>query len=642
MSHSSSDGTNEERHTREIGIVDPKSLKGKVKLDCADVYGKLRINEADDDLVRRCATSLRSEPDLVSAFKTVKEIAEWADNQYPTDEQELYLEGVFNYIAKFESEGGKFPVRLFTCPSRKSFDTDELPAYGPYSKPAMVLTPVTESESGSYKHSWHNCDAFVEVKGASKKSPYYDNIYEGIPEIILHAADSARLHMAFRPFMLYSVCFLVYGTRMCIGVVDRESVSFSPDFNMLDNREELVRVIRALTHLSSLHDLGFDPTVEKIPEAQATRLELAVQSPYASYIISHADPSTAHIRKWCTMGPPLWASPELIGDGSYIFRVRECMESDGHEAYLDTNPVLLKTYWREGAAAAQEASIYTRLQNAYPEGLARVLYGGDVVVPGTKTAITAGTSSTNSSLVLGRMIFQNAGSPLWEYSDEGEFFHGLKSAVTAHQDLCKRGILHRGINPASIFLVENDNLPPHVYGFLLDLQYACIIASSESAKKENALIRRCECVSLASNQQENKDDESEAKWDENETKTLRMAQTKLLRLLTRTTDEIAKNDIETHYACIHSVFDNAFSQTNHEEIAVMRTYRSPALACFFKDSKVYRVLRERGLISETMSQFMKSLSKLLEDDFYADIPATPTHEQLLDALNVAISRISVA
>ncbi|KAF4609511.1 hypothetical protein D9613_012226 [Agrocybe pediades] len=348
-------------------------------------------------------------------FKTVKEIVDWTDKQYPTDEQELdqvssglnycededraesektlAAEGVFNYIAKFESEGGKFPVRLFTCPSRKSFDTDELPAYGP---------------------------------------------------------------------------------------------------------------------------------------------------------------------KWCTMGPPLWPSPELIGDDSYIFRVREFMESDGHEAYLDTNPVLLKTYWREGAAAAQEASIYTRLQNAYPEGLARVLYGGDVVVPGTKTAITAGTSSTNSSLVLGRMIFQNAGSPLWEYSDEGEFFHGLKSAVIAHQDLCKRGILHRGINPASIYLVENDNLPPHVYGFLLDLQYACIIASSESAKTENAqfsaleiLQRLCISPSAAGITHTATHDVQSFVWATSYT-LLRRAQTKLLRLLTRTTDEIAKNDIETDYTCIHS------------------------------------------------------------------------------------------
>ncbi|KAF4619408.1 hypothetical protein D9613_004751 [Agrocybe pediades] len=652
-----------EIHTREVGI-DPKLLRGRVSLNCENVYAQLRINEMDAHrgLVERCGTSLRSEPALISTFNTLKNLAHWAETRCPHDEDgemggisgSLYYEDedssqcegvacemlvdVFNYIAKFESGEGGAPHRLFTCLSPKTLDI-ELPPYGPSNRPSVVLTPANTSFTAP---TWHDCDALGELKCANRKNPYE----ESITEIILHAADSARLHMACRPFMLFSVCLLVCGTRMCVGIVDRQSASFSPDFDMLEKPEELVLIIRSLTHDLALHDLGFDPTVQKMDETQTLRLGLTEKPSYPTHIISHIDPSGPRVRRWCTTGPPLWVSAELLGHGPYIFRVREYFEDGegGNEAYLDTKSMLLKSYWYDRSMGAEETSLYTRLQDTYPDGLARILYGGEVVVPGTAIPITMGTSNSNFSLVLGRVIFKEVGRPLWEYQNEEELLRGLKSAVTAHQELCSRGIIHRDINPASIFLFENDNHPPDLLGFLLDLGHACLKKpTTENAKFSALEILEAISISPATPRFTHTTPTHDIQsfiWTTSYT-LLRLAQTKLQHLLmVETTDENPRNDIETDYDCIHSIFTSAYSTTDYKQIVTWRTYRSPALACFFKNSRAYSILRSRGLISETMSQFMKSLSKLVEDDFYSDVPATPTHEQLLESLDIAIARFS--
>jgi hypothetical protein len=74
------------------------------------------------------------------------------------------------------------------------------------------------------------------------------------------SADYARLFMS--PWLF---CFgiLIFGTGFCVGICDRDgvSVTFSPVFDMFEDTESLIRVVRSLTLGSSLsiEEFGFDP-----------------------------------------------------------------------------------------------------------------------------------------------------------------------------------------------------------------------------------------------------------------------------------------------------------------------------------------------------------------------------------------------
>jgi hypothetical protein len=76
---------------------------------------------------------------------------------------------------------------------------------------------------------------------------------------VTQSADYARLFMSARPLMLFCVGILIFGTEFCVGIFDRDGVTFSPAYDMFQDTETFIRVVRSLACNLSIQELGFDP-----------------------------------------------------------------------------------------------------------------------------------------------------------------------------------------------------------------------------------------------------------------------------------------------------------------------------------------------------------------------------------------------
>jgi hypothetical protein len=89
---------------------------------------------------------------------------------------------------------------------------------------------ITISQHGidaSRSKLWRDRDAFGEVQPLKKQGPK-PAVTGTIPAIVTQSADYARLFMSARPFMLFCVGILIFGTEFCIGIFDRDGITLSP------------------------------------------------------------------------------------------------------------------------------------------------------------------------------------------------------------------------------------------------------------------------------------------------------------------------------------------------------------------------------------------------------------------------------
>ena len=122
---------------------------------------------------------------------------------------------------------------------------------------------ITISQHGkdvSKSKLWRDLDAFGKVKPLKKQGPK-PAITGTIPSIVVQCADYARLFMSARPFMLFCVGILIFGTEFCVGIFDCDGITFSPVYDMFQDTEAFIRVVRSLTCNLSIEELGSDPTV---------------------------------------------------------------------------------------------------------------------------------------------------------------------------------------------------------------------------------------------------------------------------------------------------------------------------------------------------------------------------------------------
>ena len=92
-------------------------------------------------------------------------------------------------------------------------------------------------------------------------------------------ADMARLHLAARPFMRYSVHLSVCGDVFNLAFFDRAGGVISKDYNINKDLKMFIRIIRRLGRDLDAYDLGLDRTVvplqslgswKQFPEFQVT------------------------------------------------------------------------------------------------------------------------------------------------------------------------------------------------------------------------------------------------------------------------------------------------------------------------------------------------------------------------------------
>jgi hypothetical protein len=342
---------------------------------------------------------------------------------------------------------------------------------------------------------WHQIGCFCVVKLTLQQGPKSKDP-KVVKPVVCQAADYARLHLSARPFQLFSVALLIFGSEFCVAIFDRAGALFSPIHDMWEDTEIFIRVIRSLTcHLSPV-ELGQDPTVTTLPDQQHEiwrnqTKDLGREAPkdFPTFVITMGGLSSP---SWHTIGLPIWTSVSLLGRGTSVWLVRE----------NGAGPVLvLKNTWRS-ASRISESMIYGSIHGNHP-ALAELHQGQDVLFPGEQRYITARNlrslalgDEIDGDVFLHRLLFKSRGRPLWEYRSEKELLQGIRAALSgtcrlyyrsllwmtslrpAHEFLCDQGILHRDVSAGNIMLPAETPPEAGAEGFLMDLEFARIKRSS--------------------------------------------------------------------------------------------------------------------------------------------------------------------
>jgi len=285
----------------------------------------------------------------------------------------------------------------------------------------------------STSRNWRDRDGFGEVKPSKKQGPKPATAGT-IPPIVTQCSEYARLLMSARPFMLFCVGILIFGTEFCVGIFDRDGVTFSPIYDMFESIDIFVRVARSLACELSIWDLGFDPTVRVLTDEETKRL--AGQTKYPSAVVSSGG---GEPREWCTIGFPIWTSLSLLGRASNVWRVKEYVLGDNKLPCLRGNMMIMKTAWRSSARTS-ESDIYLSIGKPNPRGMAEFECGGDVMFPGlagfpitVRNLRNIHHARTNDldepTPVLHRLILRTVGRPLWDYTSDRDLLTGFRDAL---------------------------------------------------------------------------------------------------------------------------------------------------------------------------------------------------------------------
>ena len=279
--------------------------------------------------------------------------------------------------------------------------------------------------------AWRDRDAFGEVKPSNKQRPKPAAELNAIPSIVSQSADYARVFLAARPSMLFCVGILIFGSEFCVGIFDRSGITFSPVHDMFQDTEVFVRVVRSLVCSLSIQELGLDPTIRILTEAEAQRLT-GTTATYPSAVVSRI--GNDH-RQWCTIGPPIWSSLSFLGRGTNVWRVREYVEAAHQRPVLQGDEMILKAAWRD-SDRTPESDIYRSIRQP-PEGLAKFVCGGDVMFAEYPITVRNLRSSVLGPLpedsdptpILHRLILSTVGRPIWEYTSDLDLLTGLRDAL---------------------------------------------------------------------------------------------------------------------------------------------------------------------------------------------------------------------
>jgi hypothetical protein len=336
---------------------------------------------------------------------------------------------LFNFISDFGHLGAK--LRKFQK-TNGMLKADEPHTFGfPSCSPDFTISP--HGVDASRSKLWRDRDAFGEVKPLKKQGPK-PTIAGTIPPIVTQSADYARLFMSARPLMLFCVGILIFGTEFCVGIFDRDGVTFSPAYNMFQDAETFIRVVRSLACNLSIQELGFDPTVRVLTDMEAQKLT-GNSGGYPHAVV----PSGGNDRrKWCTVGPPIWTSLSFLGRGTNVWLVREYVDGIDQEPLLQGNDMIMKTAWRN-SARTPESDIYMSIDQP-PEGLAMFECGGDVKFDGYPITVQNLRSDPVRNFppegnfnpptpILHRLILGTVGRPLWEYTSDRDLLAGFRDAL---------------------------------------------------------------------------------------------------------------------------------------------------------------------------------------------------------------------
>ncbi|PPQ70566.1 hypothetical protein CVT25_012036 [Psilocybe cyanescens] len=637
-------------------------LVNKITYDDPNVFRRLRIVDIPHDLVEKCAASLDTEN--AEDIALLKGVAATASNKLPDDleeeeeanndvaqsgnngteeERKMYapIVRLFNHIAEFGGTPGLRQVEH----TKSMLKADEPHTFG-FSSVSPDITISQRGVNASTSKKWRHRDAFGEVKPSDKQGP--KPLLPGtVQPIVTQCADYAQLFMSARPFMLFCTGVLIFGTKFCVGIFDRDGVTFSPIFDMFDDIKTLICVVRSLTCQLSIQELGFDPTVRVLDDQETMELT-GQRDTYPSAVVR-----CAH-RDWCTIGFPNWISLSILGRGTNVWHVREYVLDNDQHPCLQGDLMIMKTAWRS-SARTPESDIYRSIDNPYPAGLAKFECGSDVEFPSSRFPVTVlnlrgkaklpnDSSTSPVTPVLHRLVLRTVGRPMWEYKSEMDLLTGFRDAVQAHMELYDKGILHRDISPGNVLLTEIPN-----GGFITDVEFAHIQKSTMQNFESTVTINRGTGVSANGIAQGTAQFMARAILEANdanlpivheaahdvESFIWVLSYSVMRNLLIRASEEPSK-EFQDSCNSLREIYQEAFCKAANMKIATQRQSRSAALA-FPGRHKVHKIIE--SFMSNILVSLFKEFQALIHRS--ADIfnPVPLTHHDLLSVVNKAIASL---
>ncbi|EED80749.1 predicted protein [Postia placenta Mad-698-R] len=472
-------------------------LLGRIEYDKNEVFDRLKLQLVDDNLVHQCRLAFHRDDRVAEAKTELKTLVasanvlslddlddqqcrsllnsgEWELDMYP------HLRTLFDFITDFSSATCLRRLVETSVPVQE--DDSSYTLGFPKAVPDFRLLDEAslDAKASEQPHLWSDTHAFCVVKPSNKQSPKPGDPSDVVSLITLQSSQYARLYACSRPFRLFAVCLLIFGSEFCVGIFDRGGLMLSPIYDMWEHTDVFIRVIRSLTSVVTDVDLGQDPTVRSLPNDIASIvLEQSEPPAHTSYLV---EPIGDDERVWCTVESPVWSSLSLFGRGTWVWYVHEY---DVNGRCLKGAKMIMKTAWRQGNRSS-ESIIHRSIKGQHP-GLAKFLVGADVEhrAAGQRPErmsvryLRSGQNNVNNgSPVLHRLVLSTVGRPLWEYESELELLLGVRAALDAHEFLCDQGIIHRDISPGNILLRDRsynpDSEPDGGEGFLTDLEFARI------------------------------------------------------------------------------------------------------------------------------------------------------------------------
>ena len=219
--------------------------------------------------------------------------------------------------------------------------------------------------------------------------------------ILRQIADIARLHLATRPFMRYSLHITLCGTIFNICLFDRAGGVVSTDYDLKNKKdfEIFVRIIRRATCEMTAYELGLDPTVTPLDY-------LGSVARYPRFKVEVGE------NTYYTHDFPIWQSTTLQGRGTWVFGATK--ENNPHPKAEDR--LVLKTAWR-ASGRLPESTLYTIINKLQTGGdtptlrcVAEFVDGGDVMIEESVRQSCPVTSSVGEEIVVRQRVAMRVSS----------------------------------------------------------------------------------------------------------------------------------------------------------------------------------------------------------------------------------------
>jgi hypothetical protein len=295
-------------------------------------------------------------------------------------------------------------------------------------RPDLVLVDHSSQESRQDWCLWRHIAVLLEVKRDRSDAPNPTD-RTTLTGLAAQLADMARLHLAARPFMRYSVHLTVCGAIFNLAIFDRAGGVVSKDYNINRDLETFIRIIRRLGRDLDAYDLGLDRTVVPLHSLGSWEQfpEFRVTVGGSAYI---------------TQGLPLWQSSSLVGRGTFVWVV--VLEGDAEKSGKGrAKTFILKNAWRACARLA-ESTVYKMICSSTKEstshmtdldGVAQFIDGGDILDPQQPNEVIKVSShrkgfgkpiNENDDPVLHRLVLASHGRKLYEFDTLSQLMRAAK------------------------------------------------------------------------------------------------------------------------------------------------------------------------------------------------------------------------